>query len=814
MVSPLMCTGVMLPRSKNESLVTVWLPVVIGLFLSVAARLDAGAAWQLSLPQNPKKTRSDFVVRLDYRGMVTGGYQRIRVHVTPRVNPFNTERRLAFALSYGKPGTSDSRVLTVRQTVVLPAGSPGTVETIHVPAGSGYPPSVRVSEDGREHESLRYIGNGRWGGRLSGNLSLPRVLIVDSDTPDGSRRNTWLQTWPADQLQRRSLPDFRNLMKSILGHRWGTANGYYNNRWGAKYASAFLQPTTDAVLLRTVEQHGGLEVLHPVDLPERWIGYSAYDLVFVSFPDLRMLVEQDPVRWRALRTWVATGPALCVYETGTAGKPLARLASLERLLGLSTLVPDEAEEPAFRGWRVPLREDFSRADSPFRLANQTMNSAVEFKYGVVRPIPRPPKSRRRSSSKPVLDMTQIPPDPFADRRSLEERRAAAMFVYRDLSLGRVVALANPEGFPGTPESWWWLFHTLSPRSRGAGVGAFATQRLTWMGRHGAGVTAEYWNWLIPGVGLPPVTTFLVIISLFVIVIGPVNYWLLRRTKRLHLLLVTVPLGAVLVTSTLLLYAIFSDGFGVRSRVRSLTHVDQRAGVAVSWSRQTYYASVAPSQGLVFPSSATVYPIMPGGVSATGQRVVSWGDRQVLSGDYLRSRVARQFLVVNARPASTSLEIDESAQQPLVKNRLGARVLGLLLRDAKGQLFGHVVPTAASDEVVFGDAIAEDAEVRLVPVLDTATRLLELAYQQNRPQQPEGFDLVAYDKAVRSMSRRGYSRSRIDVELFPTSVLESLNRPGWRLAPRSYVALVDREVLSSCGVDNPPEASFHVLTGEW
>ena len=38
----------------------------------------------------------------------------------------------------------------------------------------------------------------------------------------------------------------------------------------------------------------------------------------------------------------------------------------------------------------------------------------------------------------------------------------------------------------------------------------------------------YWNWMVRGVGAAPVGTFLLLITLFVVVIGPVNYLLLRR----------------------------------------------------------------------------------------------------------------------------------------------------------------------------------------------------------------------------------------------------------------------------------------------
>ena len=120
--------------------------------------------------------------------------------------------------------------------------------------------------------------------------------------------------------------------------------------------------------------------------------------------------------------------------------------------------------------------------------------------------------------------------------------------------------------------WLWVRAT---------VGA---DRSNWIRRHGVVFEAanpDFWNLLIPGVGLPPVNTYRVLISLFVIVIGPVNYFLLRRLRRLHYLLFIVPASAVAVTLALLGYALMSDGLSTRLRARSYTLVDQiRSGRAV------------------------------------------------------------------------------------------------------------------------------------------------------------------------------------------------------------------------------------------
>ena len=80
-------------------------------------------------------------------------------------------------------------------------------------------------------------------------------------------------------------------------------------------------------------------------------------------------------------------------------------------------------------------------------------------------------------------------------------------------------------------------------------------RWKWRLRQGLSLDNEnpaFHNFLIADVGLPPIQTYRVLISLFVIVIGPLNYWFLRRHGRLHLLLFTVPAAALLASGSLII----------------------------------------------------------------------------------------------------------------------------------------------------------------------------------------------------------------------------------------------------------------------
>src|SRR5262249_47048797 len=157
-------------------------------------------------------------------------------------------------------------------------------------------------------------------------------------------------------------------------------------------------------------------------------------------------------------------------------------------------------------------------------------------------------ARRRSAKKvqptPQADKPAEPPTKAVDPN------AAVPFVLHEVMLGQVVAIASDDPFAEEDHPWQWIFNTVGP------------QRLKWRFRHGASPdkgNQDFDNFLISDIGLPPVRTYRVLITLFVIVIGPVNYLLLRKKGRLHLLLFTVPAAALVASGGLVGYALLADG---------------------------------------------------------------------------------------------------------------------------------------------------------------------------------------------------------------------------------------------------------------
>ncbi len=508
------------------------------------------------------------------------------------------------------------------------------------------------------------------------------------------------------------------------------------------------------------------------DLPPSWLDYSNLDIVCISLDQLLEL--GDSTTRQAFVRWTRAGGNLFVYAVG---RKWERLPELEKILSLP---PSRSFDAPRSGWTNPDKSLFG----------EPLKGFVSEDYDYGGPVEVSPSPGRKPELPPVPD--------------------EAHFVYRDYGMGAVVALAPSDLFAGGEHEWRWLFNALGP------------ERLVWAHRHGLSMTrenADFWNFLIPGVGLPPVNAFRVLITLFVVIIGPVNYFLLRRWGKLHLLLVIVPASAALVTVALFGYALIADGLGTRVRARSYTEIDQRNGEAVCWSRLSYYAGLAPRRGLAFSDDVAVLPLeyLPADPGSR-RRDVFWDSQLHLTGGWLRARTPTQLLTVRARKIDYGLDFHPSPEDPdslVVENRLRTRIQDLVVRSSDGQYFeAQTIRAGGTASLVPSDPAKAAGRLRLAAV-------------EHTPEFPPGTDrqTLAAAAASRNYRRRifrprGYGEvdanqatSRLEKSLAAAAHSAQTDRP--LLGPASYIALVDHSPEVELGTPSAAEeASFHVIRGQW
>jgi hypothetical protein len=373
----------------------------------------------------------------------------------------------------------------------------------------------------------------------------------------------------------------------------------------------------------------------------------------------------------------------------------------------------------------------------------------------------------------------------------------ADFDWRTYGMGRVFAVRRSESL----RSAWqvgWMLNQLGTEQQ-------------WFERHGLSLNRrneDFWNWLVRGVGRPPVIAFLVLISMFMIVVGPVNYLFLRSRGKLYLLLFTVPAAALVVTLSLLGYAMLSDGLGIKWRCRSLTILDQTQSSAVAWARHSYFAGLPPTGGLTFSRQTAVYPLMfepPIRFQNYGPtRRVDWTDQQRLIAGYLPSRTTTQLLTLRSGECEAKLEIQESnspPKPPVVANRLNTRIRALIIRDSHGTFWQT---NGAADDLVLMEAGADEVQKQFESLITSRQPVIEMrvdhTWNRNRW---FGYDV---DYAVAAQPRTVSS-------LLERKLLALANGGIRTLGPRSYVVIVERSPFVESGYATVEELDgFHVVVG--
>jgi hypothetical protein len=503
------------------------------------------------------------------------------------------------------------------------------------------------------------------------------------------------------------------------------------------------------------------QVIPPAMLPERWIDYSGLDLVALS---LQTLSKIPNAARAAILKWIECGGTLIVYDVG---EPAGESKELARIIGFAqhNFVAAKWVKANPKGRRkitvVDEEEELLRRHSGFVGNAEAVEAEAE---------PDPP--------------------------TFVWSGGANTFVRRNLMLGSVYAfIDNP--FPGSPHDWAWFLKSVGPKRHSW------TQRNGITARIGSG---DFLEFLIPGVKGVPVLASLMLMTLFTLVIGPVNYFLLRRRKQLFLLVVTIPVIALLTSVMLFSYSAIAHGFGIKSRARSLTILDQKSRSAVAMSRLALYAGLAPSGGLRFSPETAVFTIWPVGSGFESGRV-DWTETQALQSGWLRSRTRTQFHTMTNRDERGRLEIGSpSGESMSVSNGLEWDIEALVVADSAGRLYSgdKLLPAGASTKLRL---IKESDHPRVVQML-TRYPL----------QVPDGISegqntIFDFGPSMRHMYRSSNSAARFSDNLMERTIRGLYDRKANRLTvqPRSYLAVMQENPDVETGLERTDEeVSYHVL----
>ncbi len=521
------------------------------------------------------------------------------------------------------------------------------------------------------------------------------------------------------------------------------------------------------------------QVIPPLMLPDSWLDYSGLDIVAVPLYVLAGLSRQNR---SAILGWVHQGGTLIVYdvrEPAPQSRKLSRLLEFDRHACISP-----AWEPAKPGQR--------RAVNVIKTDEQG-NVIVEPQLAVA------PAGMIEATAPGMVKPGQAPP---AAKPEFVWAGRPDTFARRKLMQGYVYAFKeNP--FPGSAHDWDWFLRSLGQ------------ERYQWTARNGISArreSGEFLHFLIPSVKGVPVLAFIVLITLFTAVIGPLNYFVLWKRKQLYLLVVSIPVIALVTSLSLFGYSAVAHGFGTKSRVRSFTVLDQKSKTAVTTARIALYAGLAPSHGLRFSPETAVYTIWP--MSQTFESGdVDWTETQALESGWLRSRTRTQFLTTSHRVERGRLEVGAAGGGMIgLSNGLEWDIEALLVADADGTLYlGKDISAGASTR------LRKATDDDLKSVLKLVTR-----YPLEAPpgvSQSSRFSMFGLRRSRRYYGSYGASGMQ-PVTRFSGSLAEHairqlthLETAGGPLEKKSYLAVLKESPGVELGVENTDEqASLHLLVG--
>lgn len=191
------------------------------------------------------------------------------------------------------------------------------------------------------------------------------------------------------------------------------------------------------------------------------------------------------------------------------------------------------------------------------------------------------------------------------------------------------------------------------------------------------------NLKIPSRGL-----FLMML-MFVIVIGPVNLWVLARKKKKIWLLWTVPAFSLFTCLAVAGYATFSEGFKAYSRTEGLTILDETTHQATTIGWTAFYSPLTPSDGLRFGYETELTPQAWRGYSreGAGGKTLDWSQDQHLASGWVNARVPAHFMIRKTETRRERLTINQEADGSIsIVNGLGGNLQQLWYANQNGEIF--------------------------------------------------------------------------------------------------------------------------------
>ncbi len=240
----------------------------------------------------------------------------------------------------------------------------------------------------------------------------------------------------------------------------------------------------------------------------------------------------------------------------------------------------------------------------------------------------------------------------------------------------------------------------------------------------------------------PVRGLFVLMFLFVLGIGPINFMVLSRLKRRIWLLWTAPVISLCTCVAVFGYMLISEGWQGQLRTATLTLLDETTHRATTIGWTGVYSPLTLGDGLHFSYETEVIPHMNSDmwmVRRRGSRscTLDWSRDQHFAAGWVEARVPAQFKVRKSelRRERIALQREADGRWSMV-NGLGADIRRFWFADDKGQI--HAAEDIAAGARTTLTRTEKQGEVPTVTVQSTLSAPNWMSHLKHITENPQHY----------------------------------------------------------------------------
>ncbi len=195
----------------------------------------------------------------------------------------------------------------------------------------------------------------------------------------------------------------------------------------------------------------------------------------------------------------------------------------------------------------------------------------------------------------------------------------------------------------------------------------------------------------------PHRTFIALLIIMVLCIGPLNLWFLIKIDRRVWLFFTVPILSAAATLILVVAALVSEGITPTKRSEAFVVLDHQRDEVMTWATSAVYLPIANRSGLRFSGRNEIYF---GGNNYLTKKSIDLNSGLWLQRGWLSPRIPFHYQERGRYPLGERLAVrfDERGI-PTVTNGFGADLSNVLVCNQAGQIFGTQHLAAGAEKVL-------------------------------------------------------------------------------------------------------------------